>query len=473
MNPVRNSNSGKNKNMRKEPYISNGMNRRNFLKSMGLGAAMAAFPGSLSGSEQISGRGSAEKPNFIIIMADDLGYGDVGCYGNRTIKTPNIDALAKGGMRFTDYHSNGAVCSPTRAALLTGRYQQRCGVEGVVSTKAHRDKGMAMKEVTFAEVLKSAGYVTALMGKWHLGYRVEFNPTNQGFDEFRGYVSGNVDYHSHLDNQLYEDWWKDKKPAPEKGYTTDLITKHGVRFIEQHRDEPFCLYLPHEAVHSPYQGRKDAPQRIKKGEARPDETEARDVSAAYKEMLEVMDEGIGRIVGTVRRLGLERKTFMLFCSDNGANQRGSNAPLAGYKGSLWEGGHRVPAVAYWPGKIRASTVTDETVLGMDLFPTMVSIAGARLSGGLKLDGVDLSPMLLDGKGLPKRSLFWRHGNAKAMRKGQWKLLVMGNKTSLYNLAEDLGEQKDLASARPEMVRKLQAELSAWEREVSAGVEQLS
>ena len=403
-------------------------------------------------------------------MADDLGYGDIGCYGSRKIKTPNIDALAKSGMKFTDYHSNCPVCSPTRAALLTGRYQQRSGIEGVVYAKGPtRQTGLALEETTFAEVLKKRGYATALFGKWHLGYNVEFNPARQGFDEFRGYVSGNVDFHSHIDGAGFDDWWKNLEKVPEEGYTTDLITKHGVDFIERHRDESFCLYLPHEAPHSPYQGRNDPPVRLpggKKGKG----LKGREITRAYKEMVEVMDAGIGRIVETVKRLGLERKTFIFFCSDNGATKNGSNGVLAGYKGSLWEGGHRVPAVACWPGRIRPGTTTDQTTLGMDLYATMVSIAGAKLPAGLKLDGVDLIGMLTEHKELPQRTLFWRYRKERAVRRGPWKLLVRDNKTMLFNLDDDLGEKNDLSAAQPRRLKKLEDELAVWDREVSAGVE---
>jgi arylsulfatase A len=411
-----------------------------------------------------------DRPNIILIMADDLGYGDISCYGSTKISTPNIDRLAEGGMKFTDYHSNCPVCSPTRAALLTGRYQQRAGIEGVIYAKGPtRQTGLALEETTFAEVLKTRGYATGIFGKWHLGYNVEFNPARQGFNEFRGYVSGNVDYHSHIDGAGFDDWWKNHEKVPEEGYCTDLITKHGIDFIERHKDEPFCLYLPHESVHSPYQGRKDPPERLpggKKGrKAKGDE-----IARAYKEMVEVMDEGIGRIAETIKRLGLERKTFIFFCSDNGATQNGSNGALTGYKGSLWEGGHRVPAVAYWPGRIKPGTVTSQTTLGMDMFPTMVSIAQAKLPAGLKLDGVDLLGMLTEDRKLPERTLFWRYRKEKAVRKGPWKLLVQGDNVKLYNLDEDLGEKMNLAGAKPGMVKMLQGELSTWEREVSAGVE---
>ncbi len=444
------------------------MNRREFIKFAIGGAAAVVMPnyGCAVGR---SSKATAEPPNIILIMADDLGYGDISCYGSKKIRTPNIDDLARGGLKFTDYHSNCPVCSPTRAALLTGRYQQRCGIEGVVTAARHRHTGMALEEVTFAEVLKRSGYATGIFGKWHVGYNVEFNPARQGFDEFIGYVSGNVDYHSHIDQAGFDDWWKNLQKVPEEGYCTDLINKHGVDFIERHKDGPFCLYLPHEAPHYPYQGRQDPPERLSGGR-KGKKAKGPEITRAYKEMVEVMDEGIGRIVETLRRLGLERKTFIFFCSDNGATKNGSNGVLAGYKGSLWEGGHRVPAVAYWPGRIKAGTTTDQTTIGMDLFATMMSIAGAKQPASLKLDGVDLLPMLTEGTRLPKRTLFWRYRKEKAVRKGPWKLLVQGNLSKLYNLDEDLREKENLALARPDVAKALEDELAAWEQEVSAGVE---
>jgi len=444
------------------------MNRREFIKCIVGGAITTVLPN--GGCSTANPGGGSDRPNIILIMADDLGYGDVGCYGSTKISTPNIDALAKGGIKFTDYHSNCPVCSPTRAALLTGRYQQRSGIEGVIYAKGPtRQTGLALEETTFAEVLKTRGYATGIFGKWHLGYNVEFNPARQGFDEFRGYVSGNVDFHSHIDGAGFDDWWKNLEKVPEEGYCTDLITKHGIDFVERHKEDSFCLYLPHEAPHSPYQGRNDPPQRLpggKKGR----KAKGKEIARAYKEMVEVMDEGIGKIVETVRNLGLERKTFIFFCSDNGATKNGSNGALAGHKGSLWEGGHRVPAIAYWPGRIQPNSVTRQTVLGMDMFPTMVSITGAKLPAELNLDGVDLFDMLTQDRKLPGRTLFWRYRKERAARKGPWKLLVQGDNVKLYNLDDDLGEKNNLAGAKQEMVETLQDELAAWEQEVSAGVE---
>ncbi|MCP4640570.1 MAG: sulfatase-like hydrolase/transferase [bacterium] len=441
-----------------------GQTRRAFLKTAGLTVGAAAC---------VWGRdaGAYAKPNIVLIMADDLGYGDLGCYGNDRIRTPHIDALAASGVRFTDFHSNGPVCSPTRAALLTGRYQQRCGLEGVVTAKNHRHTGMALEETTFAESLKQAGYATGLFGKWHLGYDVAFNPIHQGFDEFRGYVSGNVDYHSHVDQVGYEDWWNGRELAPEAGYSTDLISAHGVDFIERHGDEPFCLYLAHEAPHYPYQGRQDKADRTA-GKPRPVHEGRQDRTGAYREMIEAMDEGVGRIAAALGRLNLLERTFVFFCSDNGAGKEGSNAPLRGSKGSLWEGGHRVPAIASWPGTIPSGHTVDDAAMTMDLFPTFTDVAGAPTPEGL--DGMSLLPLLRDGHGLPERTLLWRFRGMKAARRGSLKLVVEPGpggspQTHLYDLDADLAEQEDLSTRLPEQVTSLSEELADWEADVDAGV----
>jgi len=443
--------------------------RRDFLKMCGAGAASLAFAACESLFGQALGDNAKDRPNIILIMADDLGYGDVGCYGNKTIKTPHIDALAREGMRFTDFHSNGPMCSPTRAALLTGRYQQRCGIEGVLSWD--HDLGMAPEQVTFAEVLKTRGYAVAVFGKWHVGYVGNFGPIGQGFDTFVGYSGGCLDYHSHIDRLGNPDWWKDDKLVAEEGYVTDLLTDHGVEFIEKNKDKPFCLYVPHLAVHFPYQGRNDKADRtigkawhdLKRGSRK-------DRKAAYKEMVEALDDGVGKIVAAVRRLGLDKRTLVIFISDNGAyNNVGSNGPLAGQKGRLLEGGHRVPGIAWWPGKIKAGSVTDQTVMTMDIFPTMVAMSGATLPDGLRLDGVSLLPLLLEGKDLPQRTLYWRHRKEWAIRKGPWKLLATGQDLHLFNLDEDISEQNNLADARPEMVKAMHAEFLKWEKDVTAGV----
>ena len=418
---------------------------------------------------------SRPRPNFVIIMADDMGYGDAGCYGKPAQETPNIDALARAGLRFTDFHSSGAVCSPTRAGLLTGRYQQRAGIPGVILAGAdqNRHHGLHPKEVTFAELLKEAGYATGIVGKWHLGYEKQFNPLRHGFDRFRGYVSGNIDYHSHLDRTGVMDWWDGLEVRDEPGYSTHLITRQAVGFIEEHRDRPFCLYVAHEAPHDPYQGPNDPPIRVA-GKTVREDREAGQAERARKEMMREMDVGVGEVARALSRLGLAERTLVLFLSDNGATARGSNGPLRGHKGSLWEGGHRVPGIACWAGKIKAGGTTDATAICLDVMPTILELAGAAPPASHRLDGVSLAPLLLEGKPLPERTLFWEHGGTRAVRRGPWKLVAGAKRggnapaASLFNLREDLAEANDLAASEPERVRSMLEAADAWERDVAAG-----
>jgi arylsulfatase A-like enzyme len=265
------------------------------------------------------------------------------------------------------------------------------------------------------------------------------------------------------------DWWEGLETVKEPGYVTHLITKHATGFIEENKGRPFCVYIAHEAVHSPYQGPGDPVQRGPAGGPRPARQRGAkiDVKRAYRQMMEEMDKGIGEVVETVDRLGLAENTLIFFFSDNGANQRGSNGPLRGYKGSNWEGGHRVPAIARWPGHVPAGTLSRELTISIDLMPTVLAMAGASLPEGHKLDGVNLLPVLLEGKSLGNRTLFW---NGKAMRAGPWKLIIGGRGAKglgLYNLAEDLGEQNNLAEKYPKRVREMQAAIEAWQEDVTA------
>lgn len=409
--------------------------------------------------------GCAEKkqPNIILIMADDLGYGDLGCYGSEHVQTPNIDRLADSGIRFLDYHSNGAVCSPTRAALMTGRYQQRSGIEGVVTAAGHRHTGLSTEEYTIADYLNSRGYHTGIIGKWHLGYDTAFSPINNGFNYFRGYVSGNIDYHSHIDQTGHYDWWINKDTIIEEGYVTDLVTDAAIQFIRDNRDNPFFLYVAHEAPHYPYQGREDTADRTIGGKF-PNLGSRPDTKNAYREMIEAMDEGIGQVVSHLEQSGLLENTFLFFCSDNGATNIGSNSPLKGFKGKLWEGGHRVPAIAYWKDHLEAG-MNDETILSMDLFPTIISITGNELPDNLDFDGQDFSQTLFSGNALQERPVFWRFKRQRAIRKGPWKLLVDGEEMFLYNLEADPGEGKDLKEEYPAIKDTLLVLLNQWSEEM--------
>jgi len=347
---------------------------------------------------------------------------------------------------------------------MTGRYQQRSGIGGVVTAKNHRHTGMGLEQLTFAEALAAEGYRSALFGKWHLGYDRSFNPVKQGFDEFVGFVSGNVDYHSHIDQVGYEDWWHADRLQREEGYSTDLITAHGLRFIDENHCRPFCLYLAHECPHYPYQARTDrAIRRV--GAPGKIQGTRQDREAAFAEMIAAMDSGIGAIGRKLRELQIEDETLVFFCSDNGPAGPGSAGGLRGRKGSLYEGGHRVPAIASWPGRIAPRTI-DQPAMTMDLFPTMVSLAGGALPEALRLDGVDLSPVLHSGTLPDRRALFWSYKKQGAMREGPWKL-VNGQ---LYNLDDDLGEKTDLAAGEQARFAEMSRRYEEWHGEVTRGVD---
>ncbi|MDA0347055.1 MAG: sulfatase-like hydrolase/transferase [Verrucomicrobia bacterium] len=428
---------------------------------------------------------SQDKPNFIIIMVDDMGYAGLSSYGNPHYKTPQIDRLAEEGMKFTDFHSSCPVCSPTRAGLLTGRYQQRTGVEAIVHPYSQHPvhyQGLQREEITFAEALQDAGYATGIIGKWHLGYANEqpkYHPQNHGFDEFIGYHGGNDDFINHIGDHFEHDWWHGKKEVHEEGYVTHLINKYSLDFVERHKDEPFCLYVSHEAMHSPYQGPGDVPQRLHTNDAMiryPD-------VGLVQEMSDALDEGVGQLREKLIELNLDKNTLVFFFSDNGGTSRNySNFPdLRGTKGALWEGGHRVPAFAWWPGSVKAGTETDQLGISIDLMPTMLNLAKATLPQDHLLDGVDISPVFLSESSLPHRPLFWSYiGNGgnrqEAMRDGNWKLVVdhpnakpgtFENETLyLFDLEKDLGEQNNLAVRFPDRTADMLRQVKVWYRDVT-------
>ena len=405
------------------------------------------------------------RPNVVLIMADDFGYGTPGCYGNKQVRTPNIDALAASGMRFIDFHSNGALCTPTRAALMTGRYQQRCvpvadGELSPVFREQRKDNpvqrwawGISTAEVTMPALLKQAGYRTALIGKWHLGYDTKFHPMNYGFDEFRGWLGGAVDNHTHIATHGTQelDWWKDRKIENEEGYSTDLLTRYATTFIARNQDVPFFIYLAHGAVHNPIQGREPA--------KKPSPVEA------YKEVIGALDESVGRIVAELRKHQLEARTLVIFCSDNGPaapDGFSANANLRGKKGTLFEGGHRVPFIASWPGKIQPGTTNSETWMTMDLLPTFANLAGAPLPADRKVDGVDMIHNLQGRPSAAQRDLHWQSGDTWAVRSGPWKLMGKRNQpTSLVNLQNDIGESNNLLASESARANELMRSHLQW------------
>ena len=425
-------------------------------------------------------------PNVVLIVIDDLGYGDLGCYGSKVHKTPNIDALADAGLRLTDFHTNAPVCSPTRTALMTGQYQQRSGIESAIGFVT--DEGVPLDKVTIAELLRNRGYTSGVVGKWHLGWVGTYGPNDQGFDI--SYCSNNSpDYHSHVSRNGKVDWYKNHNLHKENGYLTDLVTRHSNTFIDQHREKPFFLFVSHLALHFPFQGPSDPSFRTEgklwhgkeriRGRVQPDSKygplQPEEYQRAYRDMLEAVDASVGSIVATLDRMELRKNTLIVITSDNGAySWVGSNGIYRGQKGDLFEGGHRVPAVFNWPGHISEGVVDDSTTMTMDLAPTFAALAGLEKSDSKRFDGIDLSKLLFGQTRVPMRRLFWRFNNsytgthAKSVREGKWKYVLEKDVSYLFDLDKDPAEEQNLASDYPDRVRDMHDAFLAWEKKVAQG-----
>lgn len=432
-----------------------GFTRRDLLAG-GAGAALSLALGSTACAEP------GRKPNIVLIVADDLGYGELGIQGCKDIPTPNIDAIAAGGVRFTDGYVSCPVCSPTRAGLMTGRYQQRFGHEFNPGPAEAADSafGLAADEQTLAERLKEAGYATCMVGKWHLGYRPECRPTRRGFDEFFGFLGG---AHPYVAARLAgAQIMRGDEVVTERQYLTDAFAREAVAAVDQHRDHPFFLYLPFNAVHAPLQ----APPRYQQRFAAIQDPKRRTFAA----MQAAMDDAVGRVLDRLREHGLERDTLLFFISDNGgptAQTSSGNGPLRGFKAQVLEGGIRVPFMVRWPGRLPEGKVYDKPVISLDIHATALAAAGIRKKPEKPLDGVNLLPAL-SGKGgrEPHKALFWRFGAQSAVRMGDWKMVEQQGETRLYNLKDDIHEDRDLSADNPRKLKELQKAYEAWDRQLA-------
>ena len=416
------------------------------------------------------------RPNIVMIVADDMGYGDIGVHGSKDIPTPNIDALARAGIRFTDAYVTGPHCSPTRAALLTGRYQQRFGYEVNMGAGAGPDAGLPISETTMADRLKAAGYRTALFGKWHLGSAGRLHPLSRGFDEFYGFLGGD---HSYLEssptggNPLYEG----RTPVDTSGYLTDVLTDRAVAFVKREKSRPFFLYLAYNAVHTPMHATEKYLARFT---GISDERRR-----TYAAMMSALDDGVGRTLAALRAEGLDENTLIFFFSDNGGPTMvgttingATNTPLRGSKRQTWEGGIRVPFMIRWKGRLPEGKIDSRPIAQIDVLPTALAAAGVESSAAWKLDGVNLLPYL-SGKqqGQPHEALYWRLFAHMAIRKGPWKLVKTmegpllaadtGNPdlsgAQLFNLQNDISEEHDLAAAHADKVKELADDWLHWSK----------
>ena len=406
-------------------------------------------------------------PNFVIIFCDDLGYGDLSCYGAEKIKTPNLDQMAREGVKFTDFYVTASVCTPSRASLLTGRYQVRSGLTRVLFPFSKT--GIEAQEITLAEALKERGYATACIGKWHLGHLPPFLPTRHGFDYYYGIPYSN-DMHSQRRGDppipLMRNEEIIEQPAVQETLT-ERYTAEAIRFIREHKDEPFFVYLPHTMPHVPLY----ASQRFRGTSAR----------GLYGDVVETIDWGVGEILKALRQEGLAENTLVIFTSDNGPwlikkENGGSAGPLRAGKGTVYEGGVREPFIAWWPGTIPAGRVCKQPAISMDLFPTFLKLAGGRPSRERRLDGRNILG-LLTGEGWRRGKtefFFYRGQRLGAMRSGKWKLHLPGRvrnqdrPAELYDLKADLGERTNLAKQRPKLLERLLARAREFDAEAKEG-----
>ncbi len=424
---------------------------------------------------ETSARAAAARPNVVFVMTDDAGYGDFGCYGATDIRTPHVDRLAREGVRLTDFYAMPQ-CSPTRAAFISGRYQQRVRIESAFGSSGRSlELGLPANGRTLPRLLKNHGYATGLVGKWHLGYKPEFSPQAHGFDYAFGPLSGYVDFYHHVRADGELDLFENGRPVAVEGYATDLFTARATRFIEQHAAQPFFVAVNYTAPHWPFQP-PGKPSRAKNNGAFQNASDHPPPTRAdYAAMLENADAGLGQILATLDRLGLAENTLVIFTNDNGGEWLSRNAPFFHRKGTVWEGGIRVPAVFRWPGRLPAGRVGTQPGITMDLTATILAATGAAVPPETKLDGIDLLPLLSGRAPAPERTLFWRFGgptnrNQRAVRQGDWKLLIDAGGFQplfLFNLRDDPGERDDLSFRHPEIVARLRPLIDAWEKEIEA------
>jgi arylsulfatase A-like enzyme len=427
---------------------------------------------------------SGELPNIVLIVADDLGYNDLGVYGSKDIKTPNLDKLARQGARFTNFYSACSVCTPSRGSLLTGRYPQRNGTYELFrndraddnhlygayeySVSPERILGMDLQEVFIQELLKKAGYVNGIFGKWDLGQLRRFLPLQRGFDQFYGFVNTGIDYYTH-ERYGVPSMYRDNEPTTEdKGtYCTDLFEREALRFLNEYHQHPFFLFLPHFAPHST----SNLDPRIRNSIQAPPEylalypegTTPREIKRReYMAAVTCMDAAIGNVLNLIDSFGLEGNTVVIFMSDNGGGTGSDNSPLSGGKARMWEGGLRVPCIVKWPGQIKEGLVIDNFLSSLEIFPTLLSATGIQKPDSLILDGFDILPLLKGEENMEREEMFWELRGEYAARIGDLKWIESGRGSGLFNLTDDLAEKNDLSETNPADLAMVKDRFNDWQ-----------
>ena len=412
---------------------------------------------------------AAKKPNIIILYSDDAGYADFGfqpdCAEDMKKLTPHIDTIARDGARLTDAYMSGCVCSPSRAGLMTGRYQGRFGYDNNLPPGAKN--GVSLEETFGVKRLQGMGYKTALIGKWHLGYPANMHPNKRGYDWFYGLLQGSRGYYPMTKTTPHRVILDNDKPTKEEGYVTDRFGDAAVKFIKENKAEPFYLFVSFTAPHSPNQPNKKDLDRIKHIEKKG--------RMNYAGLIVSLDDNVGKILKAVKDNGIEDNTLVIFTNDNGGQTAtgANNGKLQGKKGTLWEGGVRVPWAMRWPEKIKPGSVITDPVISLDILPTVIEMSGNKVSAGWKLDGRSFLPLMTnEKKSLPQRTLHWRQHGSKgsiALREGKWKLIhnrkEAGAKPELYDISKDIGESNDLAAKNPEVLKALLEKMKVWESQL--------
>jgi arylsulfatase A-like enzyme len=448
------------------------LTRRNFISAIGSGAAFflgnrRAANGQTNSTSPSTRIRKPSRPNVVFILADDLGWGDLSCYGRPDYRTPNLDLLASQGLRFTDAYSASAVCTPTRCAFITGRYPGRSKIGLIEPLPATNHLvGLDPKLPTIASLLKANGYDTSLIGKWHLGFRPEWGPNAHGFDEFFGILAGAGDYHLHKNGLGRPDLYENLTPVERNGYLTDLLTERAVEYIKRRRTAPFYLSLHYTAPHWPWQDRKGG-ERVTFTDKtiEPVSMAAGGSLKLYAAMMRSLDEGVGRVMKALKAAGLDGNTLVIFTSDNGGERFSFQWPFSGDKGDLLEGGIRVPAIVRWHGVVPANRLTRQMAITMDWTATILAAAETRAAEEYPLDGINLLPVIKGTSPVEDRSFFWRIYNQDAVRQGKWKYLRNGARRQLFDLSVDQREQADFSTKHPHVLDRLAAEFAAWDKQM--------
>ena len=412
-------------------------------------------------------RRKTSRPNVIFILADDLGWGDLSCYGRPDYRTPNVDLLGSQGTRFTDAYSASAVCTPSRCGFITGRYpaRLRIGLTEPLPATNHL-VGLDPGHPTIASLLKKNGYDTALVGKWHLGFRPEWGPNAHGFDEFFGVLAGAADYFEHRNGLGQPDLYENLTPVQRNGYLTELLTERAVAYITRNRTAPFFMSLHYTAPHWPWQGPKGGePVSFTAKTIEPVTMSGGGSLKLYAEMMRSLDAGVGRVMNALKAARLDRNTLVIFTSDNGGERFSYEWPFSGQKGDLLEGGIRVPAIVRWPGVVPANRVTQQMAVAMDWTATILAAAETNAADGYPLDGKDLLPVLKGASPPSDRTFFWRIYDQDAVRKGRWKYLRDGSVHKLFDLSIDQREQADFGKKHPDIMRSLRKEFESWDQQM--------